>query len=118
MRLQLNRPIETIIGARVSDGKFLMYVAEQMIELMEPYVPFDSGKLCESAVAEVKNGRPCVRYDAPYAAKVYEGDGLNFKREKHPLACSRWDSAMFAAKKEELYRRIRRAYEGGKRLAR
>ena len=36
----------------------------------------------------VKDGK--IIYDTPYARRLYEGIGFNFKTEKHPGACARW----------------------------
>ena len=59
-----------------------------------PYVPYDTGTLCESAFIQ-ETEDPCLRYviwDTPYASAVYYGDekGVTFHKEVHPLASARW----------------------------
>lgn len=46
-----------------------------------------------------------VRFTAPYAIKMYFGDGFNFRRDMNPLAMSHWDKGV---DKEVLSREIER----------
>lgn len=63
-----------------------------------PYVPMDTGMLDQT----VDITKDYVHYKVPYAHRMYEGDGLNFSKDKHPLATAHWDNAMKVAKGQQL----------------
>ena len=75
-----------------------LYFAQQAERLMAPYVPMDTGMLVDNTTVEPFK----VTYDSPYAHHIFEGHGLNFNKEKHPLATERWDNAMSVAKGSQL----------------
>lgn len=85
-----------------------IYAAETFARLMVPYVPMDTGTLSQSYTTEPRK----VIYNQPYAHRLYEGEGFNFSKEKHPLATAHWDEAAKAAKgkqfADELAKYIRR----------
>lgn len=81
-----------------SNDKVGTFIASECVRLMSPYVPMDTGMLYQQVVVEPFK----VTYTQPYAKKIYFGTGFNFSTEKHPLATSHWDKAMFSAKKNEL----------------
>lgn len=83
----------TLHGERL--GQF---VASRAAEYMDPYVPFRTGDLSRSAVAKPWR----VSYVMGYAAKVYNGSGLTFSTDHHPLATDHWDAAMASARGGEL----------------
>ena len=66
------------------------FIAETCARYMDKYVPMDTGML-----AQTYTTRPfTVTYEQPYAHRLYNGDGFNFNKEKHPLATSHWDKFM------------------------
>lgn len=75
-----------------------IYAAETLARLMTPYVPMDTGTLSQSYTTTPYK----VIYNQPYAHRLYEGDGFNFSREKHPLATAHWDEAVKTAKGKQL----------------
>lgn len=62
------------------------FTANEAARLMDKYVPFRSGALTASATVTPWT----VTYTAPYAGYVFEGRGMTFSRQHHPLARSRW----------------------------
>lgn len=76
-------------------GKFL---AETCERYMNPYVPMDTGMLAQNTLIEPFK----VTYNQPYAHRQYTGDGFHFSRDMHPLATSRWDREMQAARKKDI----------------
>lgn len=77
------------------------FVANRAREYMEPYVPYRSGDLSKSAVAEPFK----VSYLKEYAHRVWEGTGMKIHsgdKAHHPLATSHWDKAMEAMRGGEL----------------
>lgn len=78
------------------------YAAETFARLMTPYVPMDTGTLSQSYTTEPYK----VIYNQPYAHRLYEGEGFNFSKEKHPLATAHWDEAAKAAKGTQFAKEI------------
>ena len=95
----LFKPAQGIYNRIFSSSKQLAIA--KMIEMkMAPYVPMDTGALVQTTIVT----RNSITYGVPYAKKMYNGDDLNFSREKHPLATSQWDKAMMIAKSSEVSR--------------
>ena len=68
---------------------------------------------------DVRFGPGTIEHRAPYARRVYHGEGLDFRRDRHPLAVAKWDRAAEKALKPELLRRLQSFIdEGGLRLGR
>lgn len=87
------KTIRRIIGDGVK-----VYANTRLHAYCSPYVPMDTGMLDQT----VDITKDYVHYKVPYAHRVYEGDGLNFSQDKHPLATSHWDHAMKVAKGQQL----------------
>ena len=51
-----------------------------------PYTPYVTGTMAET-VEFYPDG---IHYDAKYASRNYDGVGLNFSKENHPLAQAKW----------------------------
>lgn len=83
-----------------TDKRLGSFLANEAADGMDKYVPMRTGQLAHSA-------RPLpfkVRYIAPYAIYPFTGYGMTFRKDKHPLATSRWDRAYAAAEGEKLGR--------------
>lgn len=78
------------ISAIVRNPAIGTFAATEAIRLMEPYVPMREGQLWGSAKASPF----MVTFSTPYARRVYYGDGLNFRRDRHINARSRWDEGI------------------------
>lgn len=57
--------------------------------LMQPYTPFQTGALMNNVTITEKG----IKYKSPYAHKMYDGTGINFRSDKHRLASAHWDKA-------------------------
>ena len=93
------KPTQEIYNRIFTDSKQLA-ISKMVEKKMAPYVPMDSGALVNTTVVT----RNSITYTVPYARKMYNGDGFNFSKEKHPLATSHWDRAMMTAKAGEVSR--------------
>lgn len=72
-----------------------LFASSEAMRLMDKFVPWRTGDLAASA----NTSEPWkVSYTAPYAQKVYEGNGLKFRKDFHPLAMSHWDKGVDKAK--------------------
>lgn len=83
---------------RIFGNDVKTYANTRLHAYCSPYVPMDTGYLDQT----VDITPDFVHYKAPYAKKVYEGDGVTFSKDKHPLATAHWDKAMAAAKGDQL----------------
>ena len=86
MPLVKNFDKQAILKAVKEDEEFGKYAAECWRKRVEPYVPYNTGRLCNDVTVTPFS----VKYNAPYADTVYNNPGMNFRKEKHPLATARW----------------------------
>ena len=91
---------------------------------MDPFVPFDEGILAGTVI---QNGQPTdnvdvdsITYDQEYASYQYFGMRKdethvikNRSYDKHPLATSYWDQAMWTAKGEDITKRVQKFVDKG-----
>lgn len=86
MGLVKNFDKNAILNAVKMDDDFGRYAAECWRKRVEPYVPYNTGRLCNDVTI-----RPFrVEYNAPYANEVYNNTKMNFRKDKHPLATAHW----------------------------
>lgn len=86
------------LSKRIFSDDVRKYANTRLHAYCSPYVPMDTGYLDQT----VDITSEYVHYKAPYAHKMWEGDGLNFSTDKHPLATAHWDKAMAVAKGQKL----------------
>lgn len=86
------------LSKRIFSDDVRKYANTRLHAYCSPYVPMDTGYLNQT----VDITSEYVHYKAPYAHKMWDGDGLNFSKDKHPLATSHWEQAMKVAKGEQL----------------
>ena len=60
----------------------------QIIKDTTPFVPMRTGTLASSPLRASKVGE--IRYATPYAARLYYGEGFNFRKTPHPQATHHW----------------------------
>lgn len=97
-----NGSVQSIIDKAMNKRETLLFAAQTWHRLIDPFTPMDTGTLAHDDVrCSVEGNSGVIHYTAPYAKKVYEGDNIQFRKEKHPLASARWDQAAIAAGKKE-----------------
>lgn len=86
------------VGDAVSSSfpALLRKLEEKIISSCEPFVPYDTGNLCNSGKATGVGERGEVTYSAEYAAVCYYSS-RSFNKKKHPHACARWFEAAKAS---------------------
>ena len=87
------KTVQRILGDGVK-----VYANTRLHAYCSPYVPMDTGMLDQT----VDITPDYVHYKVPYAHKMWDGDGLNFSKDKHPLATSHWEKAMEVSKGKQL----------------
>lgn len=76
-------------------GEIQSYIDEQVLKGIEPYIPYDEGKLTDSGIANTKIGDGLIIWNTPYARQMWHGksasgNDLNYQQGVHPLAGKYW----------------------------
>ena len=89
-----------------------MDVCNKFIDIVDPYVPYDTGKL--SGEVDFVHGMDgsAVVYTAPYAAKQYYGEHFNHNTEHHPLATAHWDKVAMQTERERFVKEVEQIVKG------
>ena len=96
MPLRKNFDKKAVLNAVALDDEFGQYAAESWRKLIEPYVPYRTGRLCNDVTVKPFK----IEYNAPYSGDVYNNVNMNFNKEKHPLATAKWDEVAAPAVKD------------------
>lgn len=107
-----NKSERKIISDLGVNQKLNLFMAQECMRLMNPFVPMDTGALSQTVETKATNESGVVHYTVPYAHKQYNGTSFNFSKEKHPLATHHWDKAMLIAKKSQLVNTVEKYREG------
>ncbi len=76
------------IVSKITGNKDFWTIAHmEWWRLISPYTPFQTGNLMEDVTVTAEG----IKYNSPYAHRMYTGDGFNFCTDKHPLASAHWD---------------------------
>ena len=118
---------DSVIEARLGieeGGRIHKYFTEQCALHMDKYVPFDSGDLATTVVANSKVtgnvSEDTITYEQEYAKYQYYGvrkDGshkiVKRKRDMHPLATTYWDRHMVTAEMPQIVADVQKELERG-----
>ena len=86
MPLRKNFDKNVILKAIQGNQAFGTAVAEAWQKRIEPYIPYNTGRLCNDVTIKPYQ----IVYNAPYADEVYNDLKRNFRKDKHPLATAKW----------------------------
>ena len=86
MPLIKNFDKQAILNAVQMDDDFGKFAAESLRSRVEPYVPYNTGRLCHDVTVKPFS----FEYNAPYSGTVYNDMYRNFRKDKHPLATAKW----------------------------
>lgn len=101
LKIEPAKKIKISVGMQ-KNGPLQKFIANDLYERMDPYVPFDSGDLA-TMVSITTDGKYII-YEVPYAQYQWRGeraDGThkineeNRNRSMHPKASSHWDSHFY-----------------------
>lgn len=120
---------DSVIEARLGieeGGRIHKYFTEQCALHMDKYVPFDSGDLATTVVANSKVtgnvSEDTIKYEQEYAKYQYYGmrkngshkiNEANRKRDRHSLATSYWDRHMVTAEMPQIVADVQKELERG-----
>lgn len=94
--------ISSRIEQAINDAGVKTEVHQALAEIVDPYVPYDTGALSKNIEVSAEG----VRYTEEYASKQYYGEEFNHKTEHHPLATAYWDKVAMQTEKEVLAQRV------------
>ena len=112
MIFKWNKTQKKIINDLGVNQKLNLFMAQECMRLMNPFVPMDTGVLSQTVETKADSERGIVHYTVPYAHRQYNGTSFNFSEEKHPLATHHWDKAMLTTKKTQLIKTLEKYREG------
>ena len=127
LRIDWLRPTDRIAYERSGGDAGRLYLAQTCKRLMDKYVPARNLVLAQNVRVYVEKKEGIVHYLSPYAHYQYEGilyvssingsawarhgeykvkaspeKALEQSKARHPLATSKWDKAMWAARKDDV----------------
>lgn len=75
-------------------SKFAQVVLdEQVLKDSNVFIPFDTGNLRNSSIQATKPGTGQIKWDTPYAARLFYHPEYNFSKDMNPRARGRWFDA-------------------------
>ena len=87
------------------------YLDNEVLKDCTPYVPMRTGALVRSGMDATVLGSGKVIWNTPYASRCYYGT-MNFRKDKHPLACSHWFEVAKANNKGKWIEGVRKVVKG------
>ena len=90
--------VMTTVENVIHDEDTMLLVHARFSQIIDPYVPYDTGYLSRDSVEISAEG---VTYTADYAWKQYYGEDFKHKTEVHPLATAFWDKVAMETHFEE-----------------
>lgn len=111
MTVKVTLPVEKILAARGLGlgGGAQRYLGEIVRRRCDRYVPFDTGRLKNTAVLS-GDGRK-ITYVQPYAAKQFY---VNYHHVRDPVRGSQWHRRMLQREGNDLLRELSSAMKGGR----
>ena len=88
----------------IHDEDTMLLVHARFAQIIDPYVPYDTGYLSQDSVEIEADG---VVYTADYAWKQYYGEDFKHKTEVHPLATAFWDKVAMETHFDEFAEEVR-----------
>ena len=109
--MKVNVQIEKVVKLKLeklNKPETKTQIHQVLADMCNPYVPYNTGQLANS----VQVGYEGIRYSAvkdghQYAAEAYNGSGMQFRTDQHPLASAKWDKAMLRDHRDEFNRKVK-----------
>lgn len=97
------------VANRLINDKVKLFANQEASRLLDPFVPFRKGNLSQNKVITSEY----IHYKSPYAKRIYNGKGLNFNKDYHPLATAYWDKVGMVSQKDKLVKAIENYMQKG-----
>ncbi|MEA4831000.1 hypothetical protein SDC9_103596 [bioreactor metagenome] len=95
---------------RIHNDAFWKFAANEWKRLYTPWVPYRTGTLSQQTT--ITPGE--ISHTVPYAYKTYNGIGMHFRKNKHPLASAEWDKAAEPSQKGKLIDAMQNYVDSGR----
>lgn len=83
-------------------GRVQYYIDSQCLRLSNEKAPFDQKTLIESGINNTIKGSGEIKYDTPYARRLYYHPEYDFSKEKNPEAGAYWFERMKQQYKDQI----------------
>ena len=100
--LQWNKQFAAQRNAQIQRAQ--AFIDAECLRQCDPLTPMKTGNLIKSGQEGTKIGSGEIEYTAPYARRMYYGEGYDFSKETHPQAGAKWFDRMKVSHKEEILR--------------
>lgn len=91
VEIKWHKPIARVMSDNGLNKSTLIFMANTLKRLYNPYVPFLRGGLSSEVDTYAQADKGVLHYKVLYAGPQYEGDDFNHTTTFHPLATSHWD---------------------------
>jgi len=92
-----NKPVPSVVKAVTGGDATLKFMAQAWHRLYTPWVPMASGMLANNVDYLVEGENGIIHHKVPYARRLYNGAGFNFRRDQHGLAQAQWNKGAIGA---------------------
>lgn len=104
---KLLKPLAQVVQDAGVNARTMMFAAVTWHRLYNDFVPANTLNLANNVAYTSTAKKGTIRHVVSYASYPYNGKGMNFRRDRHPLASAQWDKAAEAAgKKQALVRDV------------
>jgi hypothetical protein len=102
-RLEFNVTTKDFLKKRnlALGGQVQTYIDLECLRLMRPYVPYYTGQLWRSGLANTRPGTGLIKFKTKYARKVYY-TRRKYNPDVHPLATAYWFETMATVYKNKI----------------
>lgn len=90
VHINLGNIIEKVDKAKRSAQ---MALDQQVLKDSNVFIPFDTGNLRNSSIQASRPGSGIIKWDTPYAARLFYHPEYNFSKDENPRARGRWFDA-------------------------
>jgi hypothetical protein len=89
------------------DEETMLEIHKALAKICEPYVPYKTGALNDSGLAQIAPDGVIYGGDGiEYAEYQYYGVNHNFNKEHHPLATAMWGEVALRERGDEFYKMV------------
>ena len=86
---------------------------EQVLKDSNYYVPMDTTTLRDSSLLHSRVGKGSLKWDTPYAKRLYYNPSFKFSKDKNPNASALWFEKAKSKLKTTWIEIARKAFKGG-----
>ena len=90
------------------------WLDNEVLKDCDPYVPMRTGAAVRSGQTGTNIGSGEVKYNVPYAKRIYYGAKMHFSKAKHPQATAMWFEKAKAANKPKWLNGVNKILGGGR----